>query len=180
MMERFRSLLLTRTVACVLMTALLATIAGSFPTNAAADHMVDRVARTFAGDEAVMSAAAAAAAESPASFDEFLVSFVGVLERTSGSAGELLIGQRMSQVRLLDLLRQRFSDELAPAVTPRHFLSIATPPSALSRERATTAATDVERRITSNTAGPVVADAAVTARVVSCGFRCSSVQPLGP
>lgn len=179
-MERIRSLILTRIVSSALITALLGTIAGSFATNEAADHMVDRVAHTFAGDEAVLSAATAAAADSPASFDEFLVTFVGVLEETSGSAGQILIGQNMSQTRLVDLLRQRFSDELSPAVSPRQILSAAAPASTASRDRDLSDAAGTSSRAALNSAGPVLADAAVTARVISCGFRCSSVQPLGP
>ncbi|NNF04404.1 MAG: hypothetical protein HKN17_08055 [Rhodothermales bacterium] len=179
-MERFRSHFLTRLVACTLLTAMLGTIAGSFPTDAAADHMVDRVARSFGGDEAVLRAATEAAAESPASFDEFLVAFVGVLDETSGSAGEVLIGHAMSQTRLVDILRQRFSDELAPAVSPRQILSIAPAPSTVSRDRVAGDAVAAQSNAAPPEAGRVLADAGVSARIASCGFRCSSVQPLGP
>lgn len=179
-MERLRSALFIRFVAVTLATALLLAAAGSLNANRAADHMVDRVSWSFSGDEAVMTAATAAAAESPASFDEFLIAFIGELEETSGSAGEILIGQSMSQSRLLDLLRERFSDELAPAVSPRQILSVASAASTTSRDRITQSAAVKKESRTPLEAVPAVADAAVTARLVSCGFRCSAVQPLGP
>lgn len=174
-MERFRSQNLTRAVSAALATALLCAVAGSFSTNRAADQMVNRVSTSFSGDETVMTAANAAAAEAPDSFDEFLVTFVGLLEESGGSAGEILIGQAMSQTRLLDLLRQRFSNELAPAVSPRQILSMA---STATTVHTTTTSARAER--SSRATGHVVSEAGVTARVISCGFRCSSVQPLGP
>lgn len=179
-MELFRSLTLTRIVSGVLATALLLAIAGSFSTNRAGDQMVDRVSRSFSGDEVVMTAANAAAAESPASFDEFLVEFVGRLEESGGSAGEILIGQAMSQTRLLDLLRQRFSNELAPAVSPRQMISMATSASTLTRDRIVDSNTVRHAASAPRTVTATITDAEVTARVISCGFRCSSVQPLGP
>jgi len=179
-MEHFRSLSLTRFVSGVLATALLCAIVTSFSTNRAGDQMVDRVSRSFSGDEVVMTAATEAAAESPASFDEFLVEFVGRLEESGGSAGEILIGHAMSTTRLLDLLRQRFSNELAPAVSPRQIVSMAATASTLTRDRDVDTSTVKQAKYPSRAAGPVVVDAEVTARVVSCGFRCSSVQPLGP
>lgn len=179
-MERFRSQNLTRAVSGTLAIALLCAVAGSFTTNRAADHMVDRVSRSFSGDDTVMTAATSAAAESPGSFDEFLVMFVGLLEESGTSAGEILIGQAMSQTRLLDLLRQRFSNEFASAVSPRQILTMAASAATASRDRILWTTTDTQTGRTSPVAGPVVADAAAEARLISCGFKCSSVQPLGP
>ena len=179
-MHALRNRLFAGSVSVLTLISMLAILVLPADARPNGDRFADRMIRALGDSVDVSDAAYRAAENSPGTLDAYLEAFIAELDAESGSAARLLVGYQMSDAQLVTWLRGHVSNELSPALGSRQAFVASTPTSGDTRQRTrgTAEQTSVDRPVenASDLLGTVDSDP----HLIDCGYRCSSVQPLGP